>query len=102
MEDCKTCVHDGCQCLFPSGCTGCGDGEYLNYQPTSQKQIMDAIEIIARLKPVPVEPCSFGLIGGIKVISNPLLDSNTIVVSDDIHSILSNLSSYQKNNQNKA
>lgn len=24
-RDCKTCVHDGDQPIYPSGCTGCGD-----------------------------------------------------------------------------
>ena len=29
---CFSCKHDGMQCVFPSGCTGCGaEGEYRNF-----------------------------------------------------------------------
>lgn len=29
---CKNCKHDGNQSVFPSGCTGCGDSEYKNFE----------------------------------------------------------------------
>ena len=35
-KDCNTCVNNGNQMIYPSGCTGCGDGEYKNFKPMTQ------------------------------------------------------------------
>ena len=39
MKECKTCEHNGNQMIFKSKCTGCGDGEYLHWEPTAAEYL---------------------------------------------------------------
>lgn len=55
----------------------------------SKEEILEAIKIVAATKPAPVEPFSLGMIGGVKIVSNPQMPDSTIMVSDDIFAILS-------------
>lgn len=69
--------------------------------PIDKQSILDAVKLIASLKPIPIQPFSIGNIGGIKIISNPFIPEGSIIVSDDIWRDLQKLSTeYNKENIN--
>lgn len=82
---------------------GIGDyplGTFAKDEPkkdVNKDDIMDAVKLIASLKPVPVQPFSIGFIGGVKIISSPFVPEGSILVSDDIWRDLQKIS----NNINK-
>jgi len=51
---------------------------------TMTKDMENAIKLIAGLRPENVEPASLINVGGIKVISNPMLPHDTIIISDNV------------------
>lgn len=57
----------------------------------NKEEILKAIKLISSTRPASVKPYSIGMIGGVKVISNPMLKDNEIIVSDDIFSYLNQL-----------
>lgn len=58
----------------------------------AMQPIIEAINLIAAAAPEKVEPFSMGNIGGVKIMSVPTLDNNTIMVSDDIYLMLKEIS----------
>lgn len=59
------------------------------------EEIMNAIKVMARLRPELVEPFSLCEIGGVKIMSNPMMPENTIMVSDDIYRDLQKLATIE-------
>lgn len=78
-----------------------GGTESSNMADIDVDSILDAVRLIAALKPEVVAPFSVGNVGGVKIISSPMVPEGSIIVSDDIYLALNKISQNRKGEDNE-